>query len=247
MLGGTSEAAALARRLAHLDGLETIVSFAGRTEAPELPETGARIETRIGGFGGTAAMASYLAENAIDIIVDATHPFATGISANAVEAAAVAGIPSLRLDRPPWTPGPGDNWRIVDDEGEAAALLPAGARAFLALGAQRVAAFDSRQDVFRVARVVDRPPASPLAGPHLVVTGRGPFDLASELALLREHAITHIVARNSGGEGARAKLLAARELCLPVIMIRRPPAPHAAETTVASVDDAMRAILRLTS
>lgn len=236
VLGGTTEAARLTERLVEVDGIHTTMSLAGRTARPAAGP-GAR---RVGGFGGAEGLASHLRDAGVDLLVDATHPFATTISANAVAAAAEADTPLVRLCRAAWSPEPGDDWHPVADEREAAAALPAGARAFLALGAGRLSAFRSRPDLVFVVRTVD-PPALPLlAGPHEVVNGRGPFDTAAETALLERLAVTHLVARNSGGSGAYAKLEAARTLALPVLMIARPPAPRPDAETV---EDALALVM----
>lgn len=233
ILGGTAEASGLAAALASDGRTETIVSLAGRTASPRLPAG----RTRSGGFGGVDGLARYLADESIDIVVDATHPFAARISANAAEAAARAGVPRLIVRRPQWTPQRGEHWREVASEADAAAVLPAGARAFLALGSQHLDAFSARTDVWFLVRVIDAPPAPLLPGPHLTVTGRGPFDVGSETILLQSHQISHVVVRNSGGEDGRAKLVAARMRAVPVIMIARPPRPPG--PVAASVDDAL--------
>ena len=221
LLGGTAEAAALADALAGDRRFAVILSLAGRTAAPA-PR---RVETRCGGVGGAAGLARYLACARIGALIDATHPFARRMSDNAALACARTGVPRIALGRPPWRPVEGDDWHPVADEAAAARALPAGARAFIALGRQRLAAFAGRADAWFLIRVVD-PPAAPLiAAPHQIIAARGPFALDSERALLQRHRITHLVARNSGGAGAYAKLAAARDLALPVLMIDRPPPP----------------------
>jgi len=231
ILGGTTEAAALARKLA-AEGLSVITSLAGRTRDPA-PLPG---ETRIGGFGGVEGLASYLRDNQIAVLVDATHPFAAQMSANAVVAAAKAGIPRLRLERPAWEPRADDSWIEVADEEAAAAALPSGARAFLALGSQHLAPFAKRDDVHFVLRMVDAPQSAPALASHEIVLGL-PGDIESETALLRGRRITHLVCRNSGGEASYAKIIAARDLKIPVIMIRRPaePVPPVAETVEEAI------------
>jgi precorrin-6A/cobalt-precorrin-6A reductase len=221
ILGGTAEANALAETLAEAGRREVIVSLAGRTAAPRSGPA----PIRRGGFGGPEGLRAYLEAERISAVIDATHPFAGRISEHAARACAAAGVARVALSRPPWRAGTGDDWRGAAGGAGAAALLPPGARAFLALGRQRLEPFAARADVWFLIRVVDPPTAPLLPGPHLAITGRGPFAVEDERALITAHDITHLVARNSGGAGARAKLVAARELTVPVIMIARPPPP----------------------
>lgn len=193
-------------------------SYAGRTDTPAAQP----LPTRIGGFGGVQGLAAYLREAAITHLVDATHPFAARISANAVAACAATDTPLLALEREPWRAGPGDRWQAVADIGAAVAALPAEpARVFLAIGQQNLPAFAARPEHYYLLRLVDPPTTLPLVNAGVVVA-RGPFSAGADETLLSEHAISHIVAKNSGGEGARAKLEAARALGLPVILIDRP-------------------------
>lgn len=231
ILGGTAEAAALAGRLT-AQGLKVITSLAGRTRDPA-PLPG---ETRIGGFGGVEGLASYLRDNQIVVLVDATHPFAAQMSANAPAAAEKSGTPRLCLERPAWRRQADDNWIDVGDEAAATAVLPAGARAFLALGSQHLAPFAKRDNVHFVLRMVDEPRAAPALASHEIVPGL-PGDIESETALLRGRRITHLVCRNSGGDASYAKIVAARDLGIPVIMIRRPaePVPPVAQTVEEAV------------
>lgn len=237
ILGGTGEANALAQALGREPGIEPMVSLAGRTR--QAASTG--VQTRVGGFGGAEGLSSFLAEQRIALLVDATHPFACRISTNAVDAAQAAGVPRLVLLRPAWQPIAGDIWHGVGGEAEAAALIPPGSRAFLALGRQHLAPFSARGDVWWLVRVVDSPEAPLLEAPHLTITGRGPFSLAGEVDLMKRHAISHLVARNSGGEGGRAKIDAARELSLPVAIISRPPPPPG--PVVSTVDEAFDRVM----
>jgi len=226
LLGGTTEASRMANALA-MAGVEGVFSYAGRTESP-LPQP---LPTRIGGFGGVAGLAAYLTAGAITHVIDATHPFAAQMSRNAIAACAQTGTPLLALERPPWVARPGDDWQSLPSQAEALAALPAApARVFLAIGKQGVAAFAARPEHYYLLRLVD-PPAAPLPLPHAdIVLARGPFTLAGDLALLRQHRIELIIAKNAGGEGARAKLDAARALGLRVLMLERPvlPARHVA-------------------
>lgn len=229
ILGGTAEARELAARLAEDSRWRVTTSLAGRTAAPKMPLG----EVRIGGFGGAAPLAAYIRQEQFAAVIDASHPFATRISRSAIAAADRAKVPLLRLERPPWHAIDGDQWQFIGDWPEAEALLPSGARVFLAIGRQELAAFNGLQDQFFLVRMVDAPFTPLPLLHHTVILGRGPFDLESELEILRTHAITHIVAKNSGGIGAYAKFEAARSLGLPVILKRRPPAtPSSRAATV---------------
>ena len=221
ILGGTGDAAALAEAVQQSfgDGIETISSLAGRTRQPR--ELAGRVRT--GGFGGPDGLARYLRKTRVDLVVDATHPYATQISANAQAACAAAGVPRLMLVRPPWTRQAGDNWIVVSDAAEAAARVPEfGSRAFLTLGSGDVSAFAGLDGVCLLLRVAEELEQLPLPGAELVV-GRGPFREADEQRLLTEWRIDVIVSRNSGGPATSAKITAARRLAIPVIMIERPP------------------------
>ena len=217
ILGGTAEASALAERLVAAGEVTVITSLAGRTADPVLPP-GA---VRIGGFGGAEGLAAYLRENGISRVIDATHPFARRISENAIRATAETGVPLEHLVRPRWQPVHGDRWLEVGSLEEAAAILPAGATVFLALGRQYLDAFTARRDCRFVIRMVD-PPAQvlPFADP-VVILGKPSADPQQEAALLAAHGITHLVCRNSGGAAGYGKIAAARQLALPVILIGR--------------------------
>ena len=238
ILGGTAEAAALARVLAEDARVAVTTSLAGRTRAPaEL--SGA---VRRGGFGGAQALADYLEARAVDLLVDATHPFAARISRNAAQACAAAGVPRLVLTRAPWTAREGDRWTPVPDAEAAAAALSGlgpglGARVFLTIGRQELAAFAALDAVWFLVRLVE-PPEDPLPlhDCHLVL-GRGPFSLERETALLRTHGIEAVVSKNSGGADTYAKIEAARALDLPVVMVARPARPEGetVETVAAAL------------
>ena len=218
LLGGTTEALALAERLAAEPGYEVISSLAGRTVAHRLPPG----ELRVGGFGGPAGLAAFLRQRGIDLVVDATHPFAAAISRNAALACAETGLPRLQLLRPAWQPEPGDRWHEVPDMETAAAALPAlGRTIFIAVGRQELAAFARCPGLCLIARMVEAP--DDLAGFEIVLA-RGPFALADEEALFRSRGIEVVVSKNSGGDATYAKIAAARRLGLPVVMIARPPA-----------------------
>ncbi|WP_030434152.1 cobalt-precorrin-6A reductase [Actinoplanes subtropicus] len=235
ILGGTTEGRALA---AALRTYRVISSLAGRTREPLLPAG----EVRIGGFGGVDGLADYLRAERVDILVDATHPFAERISANAAAATAATGVPLLVLRRPGWTERPGDDWRRVPSLEAAAALLPhLGRRVFLTTGRQGLAAFAGTGECWFLARSVE-PPAPPLP-PHLeVLLDRGPFTVDGELRLLRDHRIDVLVSKDSGG--ADAKLTAARRQGIPVVLIDRPPRPPAA-TMVNSVESCISMISQI--
>jgi precorrin-6A/cobalt-precorrin-6A reductase len=219
LLGGTTEASALAQRLAG-SGADAVFSYAGRTAAP-VPQP---LPTRIGGFGGVDGLTDYLRDNSITHVVDATHPFAAQMSRNAVQACSLTRTRLIALERPVWQAQSGDNWTRVPDIAAAVDALPdRSARVFLAIGKQNLAAFATKPQHHYLLRLVDAGPVPlPLASK---IIARGPFDVAGDTALLRDHAITHIVAKNAGGAGAAAKLGAARALQLPVIMIDRPTLP----------------------
>lgn len=230
ILGGTAEARALAQAL-HAAGVPVVSSLAGRVARPRLPVG----ETRVGGFGGPEALARWLEDEAIAAVVDATHPFAERISASAVRAASLAGRPLLRLERPGWTPVEGDRWAWVDDlPAAAAALEELGARrVLLTTGRQGLAAFAADAARWFLVRCVD-PPEAALPAHHEVLLDRGPYTLEGERALIATHAIDVVVTKDSGGPLTEAKLAAARERGLPVIVVRRPP--RGAVQTVADVD-----------
>ncbi|MBN8629579.1 MAG: cobalt-precorrin-6A reductase [Rhodobacterales bacterium] len=222
LLGGTTEAARMARALADA-GVDAVYSYAGRTEAPVAQP----LPVRMGGFGGVAGLSAYLQTEQISHVIDATHPFAAQMSRNAVEACAAAGVPLIALERPPWQAGPGDDWTHVPDlAGAVAALGNVPRRVFLAIGRQNLDAFAGVPQHHYLLRLVD-PPTEALPLPKAeAVIARGPFTVDGDRALLRTHRIEVIVAKNAGGAGAEAKLVAARELGLPVVLIDRPALPE---------------------
>ena len=232
LLGGTTEASRLAQALAQA-GVDAVFSYAGRTDAPIAQP----LPTRVGGFGGVPGLTAYLGAERITHMVDATHPFAAQMSSHAVQASAAAGVPLLALERPAWQAQPGDAWTHVPDIDAAVQALHAPfARVFLAIGRQHVGPFLERTPHWYLLRLVD-PVLDWPAQRGQVVLDRGPFTLERDRALLQAHGITHIVAKNSGGAGAQAKLLAARELGLPVIVIARPAIPS--RPTVGSVAEVL--------
>lgn len=234
ILGGTFEARQLAGSLAARDDLSVTLSLAGRTQEPAAQP----VPVRSGGFGGPEGLAAYLRAERISLLIDATHPYAARISANAAQASAATGVPVLRLDRGAWQAAEGDRWLVVADAEEAVrALGETPRRVFLALGRQELAAFEAARQHFYLIRSVD-PVEPPLAVPDAVyVLGRGPFLEADELELLKTHGVDAIVCKNSGGTASFGKLLAARTLGIPVLMFRRPWEP--AVPKAGSIKEAM--------
>ncbi len=235
ILGGTADANRLAQALASDRRIEAILSYAGRTDSPTRPP----IAWRVGGFGGIDGLTNYLRAERIARLVDATHPFAAQISAHAVEACAIAAVPLLALERPPWQRGPDDRWIEVDDLAAAAtALGPARRRVFLGIGRQHLAVFAAHPQHAYLVRLVD-PPREPLPLPDAkVLVARGPFTRACDRAMLDNFRTEIIVAKNAGGGAASAKIEAARDLALPVVMVRRPLMP--ARPTVETAADVLR-------
>lgn len=185
----------------------------------------------MGGFGGAQGLAAYLRDNAITHLIDATHPFAAQISANAVQAAHLTGTPLIALTRPPWTPQTGDNWQNAPDiQAALDALAGPPRRILLALGRLNLPAFAACPQHHYLLRLVDPPETAPPLPDHHILLDRGPFDADRDAALLRAHRIDLILCKNAGGSGAEAKLIAARRLHLPVLMIDRPPLPPRNET-----------------
>ncbi|MEX2615302.1 MAG: cobalt-precorrin-6A reductase [Alphaproteobacteria bacterium] len=223
ILAGTAHAARLADAVWARFGksLAVTVSLAGRTDSPETL-AGAM---RIGGFGGADGLAAWLRAARVDMVVDATHPYATRISSNARMACDIAKVPRLVFSRPPWAAAAGDRWREVPDFGCAAAMLPRiGSRIFLSIGSQKLDAFAGLRSVHLVVRMIDAPKADLPLADYSVILDRGPFCEAAEIDLLRRERVDAVVSRNSGGTATFAKIAAARRLRLPVVMIAPPPA-----------------------
>lgn len=221
LLGGTTEASMLAKALKSA-GIDTVFSYAGRTNAP----ISQPVPIRVGGFGGVAGLQDYLRAERISHVIDATHPFAATMGSNAHHACTACNIPLLRVERPAWAAQPGDDWnRVPSIEAACDALPDTPARVFLAIGRMHIDLFARRPAHHYLLRLVDALD-TPVALPnHEVVVARGPFDLDGDLALMRAHKITHVVAKNAGGRGAVAKIEAAHQLALKVIMIDRPNRP----------------------
>ncbi|WP_030740423.1 cobalt-precorrin-6A reductase [Streptomyces sp. NRRL S-31] len=234
ILGGTTEARRLAEMLAaEAPDLKVTNSLAGRVAAPRLPPG----EVRIGGFGGAEGLAEWLGAHDVDVLIDATHPFAGTISFNAATAAAMAHVPLLALRRPGWVPGQGDVWHETGSLEEAAGLLPTlGRRVFLTTGRMGLAAFAHLEDLWFLVRSVDAP-EPPHPARMEVLLDRGPFTLDGEREVLLRHGIDVVVTKDSGGAATAPKLTAAREAGLPVVVVRRPPVPEG----VPSVADSRQA------
>jgi len=234
ILGGTAEGRELASRLVGA-GHDVITSLAGRTQNPILPEG----QLRMGPFGGIGGLSTYLRVAGIDRLIDATHPYAGQISTNAVAAAEASGVKLVRLMRPAWTPLPGQHWTIVGSVREAAGALPASANVLLTTGHAGLDHFLERRDCRFVIRVIEAPPG-PLPAHAKLITSRPPYRLADEVALMRRHGVSHLVSKNSGGGQTAAKLEAALQLSVPVVMIERPIYGPAHE--VGSVEAALDAL-----
>ncbi|MBQ0984758.1 cobalt-precorrin-6A reductase [Streptomyces sp. F63] len=222
ILGGTGEARRLAAELAADPGLRVTSSLAGRVARPRLPAG----EVRVGGFGGPEGLARWLREHRVDALIDATHPFADTISRNAALATAATRVPLLALRRPGWTARPGDDWHPVASLAEAAGLLPAlGERVFLTTGRTGLAAFADLTGLWFLVRSVD-PPQPPFPPRTEVLLARGPFTVEGETELLRRYAVDVLVTKDSGSGATAAKLTAARQAGLPVVVVRRPELPE---------------------
>jgi precorrin-6A/cobalt-precorrin-6A reductase len=234
ILGGTIEARLLADALAKRPGVTVTLSLAGRTANP-LPQP---VPVRIGGFGGADGLAAYLRDERIDALIDATHPYAATISANAAEAVRATGVPLVALRRKAWTKVDGDSWVEVATMDEAVrALGQAPRRVFLALGRKELQLFTAAPQHVYLIRSVD-PVDPPLAVPHAIyIAARGLFSEAEDRALLKRHRIDVVVAKNSGGSATYGKIAAARTLQLPVIMLARPALPEV--SSVATVEEAL--------
>jgi precorrin-6A/cobalt-precorrin-6A reductase len=233
ILGGTGEARELAGELVAA-GRDVISSLAGRVSRPRLPDG----PVRVGGFGGADGLAAFLRDERVSHVIDATHPFAAGITVNASLAAAAAGVPLLVLCRPAWAADP--SWDAVPGIAAAAAAVRAwaGLAVFLTTGRRDLAEFatDSRHQF--LVRTVD-PPDGPVPPRMTLLLDRGPYTVAGESALIREHGIGLLVTKNSGGPMTAAKLTAARDLGVRVVMVARPPLPEGA-VVAATVAEALR-------
>lgn len=236
ILGGTAEARALAAASVARFGarLDVITSLAGRTKSPRRPAG----RVRIGGFGGADGLADYLRAERIGLMIDATHPFAIRIKANAHAASVAAAVPFVAIDRPQWRPEAGDRWIMVDDAAAAArAVVDLGERIWLTFGADGVSAFTALTGKWFLVRRVDRTEAKLDLPEHEIIFGRGPFSVDGERAIIERYGIDALVTKASGGQATVAKLAAARAARIPVVMIRRPTAPVG--DTVGGVEAAL--------
>ncbi len=235
ILGGTAEARELARRVAITIAKKVRVttSLAGRrAKAPALPG-----DVRIGGFGGIGGLVDYLSENAVDFVIDATHPFSAVISDHANAAATAASVPRLQLIRPLWKLPPAAKWIEVDDLADAALDLARFARrVFLTTGVRGLGAFSGLDDIWFLVRLIDPPAEPPPLAQLELITGKPPYTLEDELAILADHDIDTLVTKHSGGDGTVAKVMAAAEAGVKIVLIRRPPPEPG--LVVETIDDA---------
>jgi len=226
ILGGTGDAVKLAAKLATVPEIEIISSLAGRTRKPAALVG----QVRIGGFGGATGLANYLQENSIDILIDATHPCAGQITCNGAIASQLANIPHLMLVRPEWGKVRGDNWIEVESIEAAVQAIPELVkRVFITSGRQQLEPFLQRSHIWYLIRSID-PPDIELPNSK-VLLDRGPFNLEQERQLLQDYQIEAIVSKNSGGSATYAKIIAARELDIPVVMVQRPARPEGEKVT----------------
>lgn len=239
LLAGTPEARTLAHALSErFPDVRLTASFAGAVS--DIPDPG--IPSRTGGFGGVEGLTAYLQKEQVTLIIDATHPFADRISRNVVQATEERNVPLIRFERPEWNPETGDRWDRASSVTEAAERLPAQARVFLAIGRKEIAAFTHRTDLFALVRMIE-PPDVPLPAHWHLELSRPGQSVEAEESLLREHRITHLVSKNSGGGRSHAKIEAARRLGLPVIMIDRPTPSDA--RTCGNFDEVLRLVAQI--
>ncbi|NMM23673.1 MAG: cobalt-precorrin-6A reductase [Phycicoccus sp.] len=221
ILGGTSEARRLAERLFGRADVDVVSSLAGRVASPRMPAG----QVRVGGFGGAAGLTEWIRAHGIRAVIDATHPFAATMSWNAAAAAADSHVPLLALRRTAWVPGEGDRWHEARSLEDAAWMLPElGERHFLTIGRQGVASFADVTGAWFLVRCID-PPDEPTPPQMELLLDRGPYSLETEIALMRGRRIDTVITKNSGGAATAAKLIGARELGLPVVMVQRPATP----------------------
>ncbi len=239
ILGGAAESFELAEALAREPRCEPTLSLAGVTRAPRVPP----IPWRSGGFGGIDGLTQYLAQERVGLLVSATHPFASQMRQHAIEAARRVACPLLILERPAWSAQPGDRWVEVPDMGSAAlALGQAPRRVFLTIGRKELAQFATQPQHTYLIRAIEPPPPEQLPRNCELILARGPFAEADERALLMQHRIDFVVSKNSGGIATEAKLHAARECGVTVVMVVRPPRPsltgvdaHVADTVAGAM------------
>jgi precorrin-6A/cobalt-precorrin-6A reductase len=237
ILGGSSEASALAARLAGDPRFDATLSLAGRTAQPSR----APLTSRIGGFGGVEGLVQYLDAHEVDALVVATHPFAARMRRNAAEAVRLRPTPLLIVDRPAWTPQPGDRWTVVPDMAAAAEALGAEPRlVLLTVGRQDLEPFIAAPQHAYLVRSIDPPERLPAQAE--LILARGPFSEEDERRLMTERQVQVLVSKNAGGVATEAKLAAARALELPVVMVARPALPDLAGLEAAVVADAVGAM-----
>jgi precorrin-6A/cobalt-precorrin-6A reductase len=238
ILGGTTEASALARRIAGREDIEPCLSFAGRTRNPAPPP----IPFRVGGFGGVEGLKAYLAEHRIDAVIDATHPFAAQMSRHAGIACGALGIPLATFTRPPWRSEAGDRWiGAADIEDAVRALGERPRRVLLTIGGSQLAGFAAAPWHHYIVRTIDPPDAIAALPSSRLILARGPFGVEDETALMRDERIDALVTKNSGGAATEAKIAAARALGIEIVMIERPPgadgpAYHAVEDVLEWIE-----------
>ncbi|MEH6546831.1 MAG: cobalt-precorrin-6A reductase [Sneathiella sp.] len=231
LIGGTEEARLVNAVLEELEGVKLVTSLAGRTEIPlELKGLVVR-----GGFGGADGLAGFLDENKIQWVVDASHPYAAKITQTAASVCRAKEISYIRFQRPPWEATTGDQWISVPTIMEAAAALAEYARVFLSVGRQELEHFADLTDKFFLVRSIEKVIFEPVGSTTLFIQDRGPFKMDDEIKLLQRHQVDVVVSKNSGGAATYAKIVAARTLQLPVIMIDRPIVPKV--STLATIED----------
>ena len=221
ILGGTRDARLLSEHLSEDERWEPILSLAGRTKDPILPS----IKVRTGGFGGSEGLKDYLEGQDIKAVVDATHPFAERMSMHAFTAAKASNIAFVHLQRSSWVAEASDDWRFARDMKTAVDLIPPESRVFLGIGRQQLPLFARRTDCWFLMRSIE-----PVDGSEKLPNGHyieswPKSGVEEEMALLHQHRITHLVSKNSGGDRAYQKILAARALAVPVVMVERPALP----------------------
>lgn len=241
ILGGTSDGSRLAAMISQreeLEGVELLTSLAGRTQNPNLGTN----QIRIGGFGGVAGLVDYINSMSIDIIIDATHPFATQISNNGLRAAKIANIPHLMVVRPGWERQPEDNWIEVESLDIAVqAIAKIGQRVFLTIGRQEIGKFAEIEHIWFLMRMIDPPNDGKIPRGEILLE-RGPFTLESDRQLMINYRIDHLISKNSGGNATYSKIIAARELGIPVVMVRRSQLPQCLQ--VGDIEGAVEWLIR---
>lgn len=221
ILGGTTEARRLAERLVARGDVDVVSSLAGRLASPLMPPG----QVRVGGFAGATGLTQWIRAHGIGAVIDATHPFAATMSWNAAAAAADSHVPLLALRRTAWAPGEGDRWHEATSLGDAVLMLPElGLRHFLTIGRQGVSSFAAVKDAWFLVRAIEAPD-EPTPPQMELLLDRGPYRVDAEIALMRARRIDTVITKNSGGAATAAKLTAARELGLEVVMVQRPATP----------------------